>query len=574
MEIINFLEKIIVATVMSLNKLLWGDFINWGGFMEIINFLEKIIVATVMSLNKLLWGDFINLQFGETTIGLSIMVLILLPVGIFFTFKTKFLPFRLFPEMIKVTLEPKVLILLPVGIFFTFKTKFLPFRLFPEMIKVTLEPKHSNDEKSISGLQALIVATACRVGMGNLAGVAAAISFGGAGAVFWMWVVALFGAATAFIESTLAQIYKEKDPLYGGFKGGPSYYISRMRLMTEVRTSDLCVEDNLDEADVASTRLEKDPLYGGFKGGPSYYISRMRLMTEVRTSDLCVEDNLDEADVASTRFGTHFRQSCSFRGIAILFSLSGLICWAGISQIVANSVSQSFVNAFNIPVLHTTIALVVISGIIIFKKNTVVSILDKVVPVMACLYLLLTIFIMVKNIGAIPTMFKEIISQAFGIKQVVSGGFGAVLMNGVKRGLFSNEAGSGSAPNAAAAADVSHPAKQGLIQSFGVFIDTLFICSCSAFIILLAPKSVTDGLMGMDLLQSAMNYHIGEIGVIFIAVILFLFSFSTFLGVMFYSRSILSFLFGDKWWPQNTYKAIGTRTYPIFWSFYRYFIYL
>ncbi|MDY2980533.1 sodium:alanine symporter family protein [Fusobacterium sp.] len=444
--------------------------------MEIINFLEKIIVATVMSLNKLLWGDFINLQFGETTIGLSIMVLILLPVGIFFTFKTKF----------------------------------LPFRLFPEMIKVTLEPKHSNDEKSISGLQALIVATACRVGMGNLAGVAAAISFGGAGAVFWMWVVALFGAATAFIESTLAQIYKEKDPLYGGFKGGPSYYISRMRLMTEVRTS-----------------------------------------------DLCVEDNLDEADVASTRFGTHFRQSCSFRGIAILFSLSGLICWAGISQIVANSVSQSFVNAFNIPVLHTTIALVVISGIIIFKKNTVVSILDKVVPVMACLYLLLTIFIMVKNIGAIPTMFKEIISQAFGIKQVVSGGFGAVLMNGVKRGLFSNEAGSGSAPNAAAAADVSHPAKQGLIQSFGVFIDTLFICSCSAFIILLAPKSVTDGLMGMDLLQSAMNYHIGEIGVIFIAVILFLFSFSTFLGVMFYSRSILSFLFGDKWWPQNTYKAIG-----------------
>ena len=215
--------------------------------MEIINFLEKIIVATVMSLNKLLWGDFINLQFGETTIGLSIMVLILLPVGIFFTFKTKF----------------------------------LPFRLFPEMIKVTLEPKHSNDEKSISGLQALIVATACRVGMGNLAGVAAAISFGGAGAVFWMWVVALFGAATAFIESTLAQIYKEKDPLYGGFRGGPSYYISRMRLMTEVRKS-----------------------------------------------DLCVEENLDEADVASTKFGTRFRQSCSFRGVAILFSLSGLICWA------------------------------------------------------------------------------------------------------------------------------------------------------------------------------------------------------------------------------------------------------
>ncbi len=444
--------------------------------MEILNFLQKIIVAIVTSLNNLLWGDFISLNFGNTRIGLSIMVLILLPVGIFFTFKTKF----------------------------------LPFRLFPEMIRVTLEPKNSNNEKSISGLQALIVATATRVGMGNLAGVAAAISFGGAGAVFWMWVVAIFGAATAFIEATLAQIYKEKDPLYGGFRGGPSYYISRMKLMTEVRES-----------------------------------------------DALVEDNLDESNVASSKFGTRFRQSCDFKVIAILFSISGLICWAGISQIVANSVSQSFVNAFNIPPLYTTIALVIISGFIIFKKNTVVSILDKIVPIMACLYLLLTLFIMIKNIGAIPTMFKEIISQAFGFKQMVSGGFGAVLMNGIKRGLFSNEAGSGSAPNAAAAADVSHPSKQGLIQSLGVFIDTLFICSCSAFIILLAPNSVRDGLVGMDLLQSAVKFHIGEIGVIFIAIILFLFSFSTFLGIMFYSRSVLAYLFGDKWWAQNAYRAFG-----------------
>lgn len=444
--------------------------------MEVINFLQKVIVAIVTSLNNLLWGDFIKLNFGNTEIGLSIMILILLPVGIFFTFKTNF----------------------------------LPFRLFPEMIRVTLEPKNSNNEKSISGLQALIVATATRVGMGNLAGVAAAISFGGAGAVFWMWVVAIFGAATAFIEATLAQIYKEKDPLYGGFRGGPSYYISRMKLMTEVRES-----------------------------------------------DSLVEDNLDESNVASSKFGTHFRQSCDFKVIAILFSISGLICWAGISQIVANSVSQSFVNAFNIPPLYTTVALVVISGFIIFKKNTVVSILDKIVPIMACLYLLLTLFIMIKNIGTIPTMFKEIISQAFGFKQVVSGGFGAVLMNGIKRGLFSNEAGSGSAPNAAAAADVSHPSKQGLIQSLGVFIDTLFICSCSAFIILLAPNSVRDGLVGMNLLQSAVKFHIGDAGVIFIAIILFLFSFSTFLGIMFYSRSVLAYLFGDKWWAQHAYRAFG-----------------
>lgn len=441
--------------------------------MEII---ENFIVMVVRGLNNLLWGDLFTVSIGKTQIGLSIMVLILLPVGIIFTIRTKF----------------------------------LPFRLFSEMIKVTLEPKASKEEKTISGLQALIVATATRVGMGNLAGVAAAVSFGGAGAVFWMWVVALFGAATSFIESTLAQIYKEKDPLYGGFRGGPSYYISRMRLMTEVRRD-----------------------------------------------DVCIEKNLDESDIASTRYGTHYRQSCGFKIVAILFSISALICWAGISQIVANSVSQSFVNAFSIPPLKTTIALVIISAIIIFKKNTLVNILDKIVPIMACLYLLITIFIMIKNVGALPNMFVQIFEEAFGIRQVVSGGFGAVIMNGVKRGLFSNEAGSGSAPNAAAAADVSHPSKQGLIQAFGVFIDTLFICSCSAFIILLAPSDLTKGLMGMDLLQTAMNYHIGEIGVIFIAVILFLFSFSTFLGVMFYSRGILAFLFGDEWWAQHAYKLVG-----------------
>ncbi|MDP0489291.1 MAG: alanine:cation symporter family protein, partial [Fusobacterium sp. JB020] len=166
-----------------------------------------------------------------------------------------------------------------------------------------------------------------------------------------------------------------------------------------------------------------------------------------------------------------------------------------------------------------------------------------------------TIFILLKNIAFIPNMFKEIVSQALGFKQVVAGGFGAVLMNGVKRGLFSNEAGSGSAPCAAAAADIDHPAKQGLIQSLGVFIDTLFICSCSAFIILLVPSEKMQGLMGMDLLQEAMRYHIGEIGVVFIAIILFLFSFSTFLGLTFYARGNIAFLFGDNWKSQNIYRV-------------------
>ncbi len=433
--------------------------------------IKNVIVYIVNMLNKVLWGDFLVFNFKDTQIGLSIIVLLLLPAGIYFTFKTRF----------------------------------LLFRLFPEMIRLVMEPKAKGNEKAISGLQALMVATATRVGMGNLAGVAAAITFGGAGAIFWMWIAAIIGAATSFVESTLAQIYKEKDPLYGGYRGGPAYYISRMEVVTEVKAEDVLVEKNLDESDIAS------------------------------------------------KYGKHFRKSSNMKIIAILFSISALICWAGISQIVANSVSQSFVNAFNMPPLYTTIGLVLLSSIVAFKKESVVRIIDILVPIMASLYLLITIFILIKNIGSLPEMFGNIIGEAFGFRQMVAGGFGAVLMNGVKRGLFSNEAGSGSAPNAAAAAAVSHPSKQGLIQALGVIIDTILICSCSAFIILLAPN--TKDLMGMDLLQAAMRHHTGEFGVIFIAVILFLFSFSTFLGLIFYARGNVAFLFGDNWKAQNAYKV-------------------
>ncbi|WP_163469702.1 sodium:alanine symporter family protein [Fusobacterium sp. IOR10] len=436
------------------------------------NIVARVFISVIDALNKFLWGDVIVFNLGGVKIGLSIIVLLLLPSGIYFTIKTKF----------------------------------LPFRLFPQMLKAVVEPKKTNDSKSISGFQALIVATATRVGMGNLAGVAAAITFGGAGAVFWMWIVALLGSATAFIESTLAQIYKEKDPLYGGYRGGPAYYIKRMSLVTKIEEED---------------------------------INKIQLKDSNKLKGSC---------------GKVFRKASEFKLMAGLFAISALICWGGISQIVANSVSQSFNNAFGISPLYTTILLVVLSSIVIFKKQAVVMILDRIVPVMAGLYLLITIFILFKNITVIPNMFREIISQALGFKQVVAGGFGAVLMNGVKRGLFSNEAGSGSAPCAAAAADIDHPAKQGLIQSLGVFIDTLFICSCSAFIILLVPSDKMKGLMGMDLLQEAMRYHIGEIGVIFIAIILFLFSFSTFLGLTFYARGNVAFLFGDSWKAQNIYR--------------------
>ena len=169
----------------------------------------------------------------------------------------------------------------------------------------------------------------------------------------------------------------------------------------------------------------------------------------------------------------------------------------------------------------------------------------------------MTIVLIIKNAAVLPSVFQRIFEEAFGLRQAVAGGFGAVIMNGVKRGLFSNEAGSGSAPCAAAAADVSHPAKEGLLQAFGVFIDTIIICSCSAMIMLLAPAEMTQGLGGMELLQTAMQYHLGEFGVIFIAVILWLFSFSTFIGTLFYARSNVAYLFGDNWLSQTLYKLLA-----------------
>lgn len=376
-----------------------------------------------------------------------------------------------------------VIILIPSGIYFTFKTKFVLFRYFPEMIRISIERKNNSDKNSLSGLQALIVSTATRVGMGNLVGVVAAISAGGAGAVFWMWLTAILNSSTAFVEATLAQIYKEKDPLYGGFRGGPAYYIHA--LFTK----------------------NKD------------------------------------------------RKNHSV--IAVLFAVSGLICWGGISQVIGNSVSSSFESAFHIPPFFTTMALVTISAIIVLRKNATVKVLDVIVPVMAGIYFLLTLFIIIANIGLLPDIFARIFSEAFGIRQIAAGGFGAVLMNGVKRGLFSNEAGSGSAPCAAATADVNHPAKAGLLQAFGVFIDTIVICTCTAMIILLLPENAAADLKGMPLLQAAMQHHLGNFGIYFIAIILFLFSFSTFLGILFYARSNVAFLFGDSWMPQTIYKIFA-----------------
>ena len=426
-----------------------------------------IIIKGIQMIYQFLWGDLITIPLpGESSLGLSLLVLILIPSGIYFTIRTRFLPFRFFPEMLKISMEKKI----------------------------------SSHKGSISGVQALIISTATRVGMGNLVGVVAAISLGGAGAVFWMWITALLGSSTAFVEATLAQMYKEKDPLYGGYRGGPAYYIHHLFVKKDGR--------------------------------------RKRSI------------------------------------IAILFAISGLICWCGISQVIGNSVSSAFENAFQIPPLYTTIVLVLIAAVIVLRKNATVRVLNIIVPIMAGLYFLITIFIILQNIGQLPSVFRRIFSEAFGLRQAVAGGFGAVIMNGAKRGLFSNEAGSGSAPCAAAAADVSHPAKEGLLQALGVFIDTIVICSCSAMIMLLTPIDLTNGLAGMDLLQTAMDYHFGMFGVIFIAVILWLFSFSTFIGILFYARPNVAYLFGDNWLSQTLYKLLalvmlfvgGLAAYTIVWD--------
>ena len=411
------------------------------GFLPLITKLIEIVYA-------FLWGDLFTIPVMGSSVGISLMLLLLIPAGVCFTIRTRL----------------------------------LPVRLFSDMMKALKEKKETPD--SLSSFQTLIISTATRVGMGNLVGVVAAVSLGGAGAVFWMWVTALLGASTAFVEAALAQKYKEPDPLYGGYHGGPAYYIHHF--------------------------------------------------VEAKT-------------------GKTLRHSLT----ASLFAISGLICWCGISQVISNSVASSFQNAFHIPPIYSTVILVVLAAVIVLRKNATVKVLDVLVPIMAACYFLMTVFLIILNLDQLPGVFSRIFSEAFGLRQVAAGGFGAVVMNGVKRGLFSNEAGSGSAPCAAAAANTNHPAAVGLVQALGVFIDTIIICSCTAFIILLVPEEVTAGLAGMDLMQAAMNYHVGGFGVVFIAVILWLFSFSTFIGILFYARSNVAYLFGDNWFSQTAYKVLA-----------------
>lgn len=423
-----------------------------------------MLVNLIESVYRLLWGDLFTIPLGGG-IGISFMVVLL------FT----------------------------AGIWFTCRTRLLPVRLFRDMIAAVCEKKQGRD--GLSSFQTLVISTATRVGMGNLVGVVAAVSAGGAGAVFWMWVTAILGASTSFIESTLAQKYRQRDPLYGGWRGGPAYYLHVL---------------------------------------------------------------------AERRRGKKLKRSV----VAALFAVSGLICWCGISQVISNSVSSAFENAFHIPPLTTTLVLTAIAAVIVLRKNATVKSLDVMVPIMAVCYFVITVGIVLFNLPKLPAVFGRIFAEAFGLRQAVAGGFGAVLMNGVKRGLFSNEAGSGSAPCAAAAAECDDPVKMGFVQALGVLIDTVVICSCTAFLMLLVPQEITEGLAGMDLLQTALQYHLGGFGVVFIAFTLALFSFSTFLGVLYYARGNVAYLCGDNWWSQTVYKLIalamlvigGMQAYTVVWD--------
>ena len=423
-----------------------------------------MLVNLIESVYRLLWGDLFTIPLGGG-IGISFMVVLL------FT----------------------------AGIWFTCRTRLLPVRLLRDMIAAVCEKKQGRD--GLSSFQTLVISTATRVGMGNLVGVVAAVSAGGAGAVFWMWVTAILGASTSFIESTLAQKYRQPDPLYGGWRGGPAYYLHVL---------------------------------------------------------------------AERRRGKKLKRSV----VAALFAASGLICWCGISQVISNSVSSAFENAFHIPPLTTTLVLTAIAAVIVLRKNATVKSLDVMVPIMAVCYFVITVGIVLFNLPKLPAVFGRIFAEAFGLRQAVAGGFGAVLMNGVKRGLFSNEAGSGSAPCAAAAAECDDPVKMGFVQALGVLIDTVVICSCTAFLMLLVPQEITEGLAGMDLLQTALQYHLGGFGVVFIAATLALFSFSTFLGVLYYARGNVAYLCGDNWWSQTVYKLIalamlvigGMQAYTVVWD--------
>ena len=365
-------------------------------------------------------------------------------------------------------------VLVSCGIWFTWKTRGVQFRMIGEMFRLLTDSATSGTDgltdknkghKHISSFQAFAVSVATRVGTGNLAGVATAIAIGGPGAVFWMWVIALLGSATAFVESTLGQLFKQRD---------------------------------------------KD----SFVGGPAYYIMR----------------------------GLHCKWMAYL--FAILITLTFSLSY---NSIQSNTICGAMQTAFGWSPLVVGPILAALSLVIVFGGiHRIANVSAVLVPLMAIGYFVLTIFIMITNIGLVPHVLKVILTNAFGLEQGVGGAIGAAVLNGVKRGLFSNEAGEGSAPNAAATATVTHPVKQGLIQALGVFTDTLLVCSCTAFVILISGLYEVPELNGIALTQSALQSEIGSAGPIFIAVAICLFAFSSIIGNYYYGEANIRFMTSNR----------------------------
>lgn len=349
-------------------------------------------------------------------------------------------------------------LLLFAGVYFTLRTKFVQIRYIKEMIKLISHGAGIKTEgHEVSSFQAFCVSTASRVGVGNIAGIAIAIVTGGPGAVFWMWVIAILGSATGFVESTLAQIYKVPRSDQKGYLGGPAFYIKNVL------------------------------------GSPFVAVV-----------------------------------------FAILISVTyGLI----FNSVQSNTISLSVQKAFGFDATMVGIIIALVSGVVIFGGiSRIARVTEYLVPIMAGIYLLIAIGITLFNIGELPRVLGLIFSSAFDTEAMAGGAFGIAVMTGIKRGLFSNEAGMGSVPNAAATAEVSHPVKQGLIQAFGVFVDTLFICSATVFIVFLSGDYHAAGLTGIQLIQHDLSLYFGSIANVGVAILVLLFAFTSIVGNYYYGE--------------------------------------
>ena len=377
-----------------------------------------------------------------------------------------------------------IFVLIIAAIYFTIRTAGVQFRLFPQMCKGLVERRKdpTQKHKSVSTFQAFAVSIATRVGTGNLAGVATAIAMGGPGAVFWMWLIALLGSATAFVESTLGQLFKERSSK--AFIGGPAYYIKR-----------------------------------GLKN----------------------------------------------KTLAIIFAVVMTITFGlTYNSIQSNTICEAMNTAFGFNKTIIGIILTVLSLVVVFGGiHRIAKVSSIIVPVMAIGYLILALYVILNHINLIPQVFSIIFADAFGADKVAAGGIGATMMWGLKRGLFSNEAGEGSAPHAAATATTTHPVKQGLVQALGVFTDTLLVCSCTAFIILFSGVYEGSDLNGISLTQAALEHEIGRAGVYYIAIAIFLFAYSSILGNFYYGEANIRFITKKKVYLQ-LFRILSGGVFVIF----------